>query len=100
MKVTVQSIAFTLKKEVSDFIQNKVKKLARFYRDIIGIEVFLKVDKPGTRNNKVCRIRLVVPGNDMLSGAKCQTFEAATAQAVVALERQIERRKTKFITYR
>ena len=100
MKINIQSIAFTLRKEVSDFIQNKVKKLARFYREIIGIEVSLKVDKSDTKDNKVCRIRLIIPGNDMLSGAQCQTFEAATVQAVEALERQIERRKTKVINNR
>ncbi len=68
--------------------------------DIIGIEVSLKVDRSNTNNNKVCKIRLVVPGNDMLSGAQGKTFEAATAQAVEVLERQIERRKTKVIANR
>ena len=100
MKVNIQSVAFTLRNEVSDFIQNKVKKLARFYSDIIGIEVSLKLDKPGTKNNKVCRVRLIIPGYDMLSVAQCKTFEAATAQAVKALEKQIEKRKTKGITGR
>ena len=93
MKINIQSIAFTLKKEASNFIQFKVKKLTRFYRDIISIEVSLKVDKSNTRKNKLCRIRLIIPGNDMFSSAQSKTFEAATAQAVEALERQIERRK-------
>ena len=96
MKINIQSIAFTLRKEVSDFIQNKVRKLSRFYNQIIGVEVCLKVDKSNTRDNKVCTIRLIIPGNDMLSAAQCKTFEAATAQAVAVLERQIERRKTKY----
>lgn len=100
MKINIQSIAFTLRNEVSDFIQNKVKKLTRFYKDIVGIEVSLKVDKSATRNNKVCRLRLIIPGNDMLSVAQCKSFEAATAQAVKALERQIERRKTKVMINR
>ena len=99
MKIKIQGIAFTLRKEVSDFIQNKARKLTRFYREIIGIEVSLKVDKSDTRDNKVCRIRFI-PGNDMLSGAQCKSFEAATVQAVEALERQIERRKTRVITNR
>ena len=100
MKINITNIAFTLRKELGDLIQNKVKKLVRFYKEIIGIEVSLKVDKSDTRDNKVCRIRLIIPGNDMLSGAQCKTFEAATAQAVEALERQIERRKTKVINKR
>jgi ribosomal subunit interface protein len=100
MKINIQSIAFTLRQEVSDFIQNKVKKLTRFYRAIIGIEVSLKVDKSAAKDNKGCRIRLIIPGNDMLSDAQSKTFEAATVQAVDALERQIERRKTRLLTNR
>ena len=45
MKINIQSIAFTLRKEASDFIKNKVKKLTRFYSEIISIEVSLKIDK-------------------------------------------------------
>jgi ribosomal subunit interface protein len=95
MKINIQSIAFTLRKEASDFIQNKVIKLSRFYREIIGAEVCLKVDKSNTKDNKLCTIRLIILGNDMLSGARCKSFEAATARAVSILERQIERRRIK-----
>ena len=100
MKINIQSIAFTVRKEASDFIKNKVKKLTRFYSEIISIEVSLKIDKSNTQNNKICRIRLIIPGYDMLSGARCKTFEAATAQAIKALQRQIERRKTKVVANR
>jgi putative sigma-54 modulation protein len=93
MKINIQSIAFTLRKEVSDFIQDKVKKLTRFYRDIISIEVSLKVDKSNTKKNKLCRIRLIIPGNDIFSSAQSKSFEEATSLAVEALERQIEKRK-------
>ena len=100
MKIHIRSIAFRLKKEINDFIQSKVKKLARFYREIICIEVCLKVDKSNTKKNKLCSIRLIIPGNNMLSSARCNTFEEATAQAVEALQRQIEKRKTKLLTNR
>ncbi len=100
MKIHIQSIAFTLRKEVGDFIQGKVKKLIRFYREIISIEVSLKVDKSNTKKNKFCTIRLIIPGNDLLSSARCKTFEAATAQAVEALARQVKKRKTKVLTSR
>jgi ribosomal subunit interface protein len=100
MKINIRNIAFTLRKEVGDRIQNKVKKLACFCSEIIGIEVSLKVDKSTKNKNKTCNIRLVVPGYDLLSGARHETFEGATAQAVEALERQIERRKTRLISTR
>ena len=100
MKINIQSIAFKLRNEVTGFIQHKVKKLTRIYKEIIGIEISLKVEKSGTRDNKICSIRLIIPGYDMLSAARCRTFEAATSQAVEALARQIEKRKTKIIAGR
>ena len=100
MKISIQSIAFSLRKEVYDLIKAKVKKLNRFYKEIISIEVALKVDKSNSQENKICRMRLVIPGNDLLSGARCSSFEAATAQAIKALQRQIERRKTKAAAYK
>ena len=70
------------------------------YSEIISIEISLKLNKSETKDNKVCRIGLVIPGYDMLAGAQCRTFEAATSVAIEALERQIEKRKTKLMANR
>ena len=70
------------------------------YSEILGIEISLKLNKSATKENKVCRIRLIIPGYDMLANAQCHTFEAATAVAIEALERQIEKRKNKLIANR
>ena len=91
MKINIKGIAFTLRKELTDFVNGKVKKLKHLYREIISIEISLKFNKSETKDNKVCRIRLVIPGYDMHVNAQCQTFEAATAGAIDAIERQIER---------
>jgi ribosomal subunit interface protein len=100
MKINIQSIAFTLRKELSDFVKGKVKKLNHLYSEIMRIEISLKVNKSETKHNKVCRIMLVIPGYDMLANAQRQTFEEAMAAAIEALERQIEKRKTKLIASR
>jgi putative sigma-54 modulation protein len=100
MKINIQGIAFTLKKELTDFVNRKAKKLKHLYNGIISIDISLKISKSETKDNKVCRIRLVIPGYDMLAGAQCQTFESATAIAIEALERQIEKRKNKLLANR
>ena len=100
MKINIRGIGFTLRKELNDLINSKVKKLKNLYSEIINIDISLKLNKSQTRDNKVCRIRLVIPGYDMLAGAQCQTFEASTSVAIEALERQIEKRKTKLIANR
>ena len=97
MKLKFQSLDFTASQELTDFIKNKVAKLKYFYDEIIWSEVCLKLDKSDTKENKVCEIRLAIPGNDLLANAQCKTFEEAAAQCVEALAKQIKKRKTKII---
>lgn len=100
MKINIRGIAITLRKELTDFVNGKVKKLKHLYGEIISIEISFRINKSETKDNKVCRIRLIIPGYDMLADAKCQTFESATAVAIEALERQIEKRKNKLLANR
>jgi ribosomal subunit interface protein len=100
MTIKIKTLGFTAKQELIDFVHEKVGKCSRLYDKIIGSEVCFDVDKSNTKENKVCDIRLIIPGNDLLSSAQCKTFEEATAQAVEALERQIEKRKTKLMVTR
>jgi len=69
MKITIQSKDFTAKIELTDFIKEKTEKLFRMYDKIVSCEVLLKIDKSETKDNKICDIRLVIPGNDLLAGA-------------------------------
>ncbi len=95
MNIKIKTLGFTAKPELTDFVHEKVEKFAHLYDKIISCEVSFSLDKSDTNENKVCDIRLVIPGNDLLSSAQCKIFEEATAKAVEALERQIEKRKTK-----
>lgn len=95
MKINIQSIGFRLKQQLSALAQKKVEKFKRLCGDAIRIEVQFKLDGAGTVENKLCGIRLVIPGYDMLSNIKSNSFEEAIAKAVEALERQIEKRKKK-----
>lgn len=95
MNITIQPKDFTAKEGLTDFIKEKAEKLFRMYDKIISCEVVLKIDKSETKENKVCDMRLMIPGNDLLASAQCQTFEEAAVQAIKSLEKQIEKRKTK-----
>ena len=95
MKIEIQSRDFTAKSDLLDFIKEKVEKLGRFYQEIISSEVCLALDKSDTNDNKFCEIKLLIPGNDLFASAQCKSFEEATVEVVTALERQIEKHKTK-----
>ncbi len=95
MKTNIQSIGFTASEALTAFVKEKTAKLSLHFENILSSEVSLSMDKSSTKENKVCDIRLVIPGNDLLAKAQCKTFEEAVAQASDALVKQVEKHKTK-----
>ncbi len=95
MNINIQSLDFTAKEELHEFVKEKVARLGRYLDTIISYEITLRIDKSETNDNKITDIRLVIPGNDLLASSRASSFEKATSQAIEALERQIEKRKTK-----
>ena len=100
MKTNIQSIGFTASEELTAFVKEKTAKLSLHFENILTSEVCLSTDKSSTKENKVCDIRLVIPGNDLLAKSQCKTFEEAMAQASDALVKQIEKHKTKIAAKR
>ena len=95
MITNIQSIGFTANDELITFVNERTAKLGHYLESIISSEVCLSTDKSDTKENKVCDIRLVIPGNDLLASAQCKSFEEATTKAADALMKQIEKHKTK-----
>ncbi len=95
MDIKIHSVHFDADKKLVDFIENKVNKLDQFYDNIIGAEVFLKVEKTQTPDNKIAEIKLQIPGSDLFAKKQSDTFEESTDAAVSALEKQLKKRKDK-----
>lgn len=94
MKIIIHTPDFKAGQRLLDFINEKVTKLNRFLEEIDDATVSLKLDNSDTGENKVCEIRLSIPGNDLFASRQCKTFEEATARAVDALRSQIAARKS------
>ena len=97
MKIDIQTPGFTVKPGLTNYVYEKVEKLSRFYGEIIAGEVSLRLDNSDTKENKLCEIRLAIPGNDLMASAQCKTFEEAASKAVEIIKGQIKRKKTKII---
>jgi putative sigma-54 modulation protein len=95
MKVNVQSIDFKASEDLIAYAEKKVERLFRYLDNIMACDINLKVDNADNRENKVANIRLVIPGNDLIAHHQSHSFEAAISAAAEALERQIEKYKTK-----
>jgi ribosomal subunit interface protein len=96
MKITIQSPHFEVGEYLTKLVTDKTKKLARFNERIIKAEVYLKFDKSGTDDDKVCEIKVVAPGEHLFASRKCLTFEEAINETVKALELQIAKKKTRW----
>jgi len=96
MNTKVHSIRFDADKKLLAFIDAKINKLPTYYDDILGAEVFLRLDKDSSdRENKVVEIRLEIKGSSIFAKKQCKTFEEATDQTTDALVKQLLKRKQK-----
>ncbi len=95
MDIKVHSIHFDADIKLINFIEEKVGKLTQYDSSIIAGEVFLRLDKSETKENKVAEIKLNVPGKDLFAKSQCRSFEEAVDKTVEALRKQVRKHKGK-----
>ena len=96
MDITMHSIRFDADQKLISFIDTKVKKLPTVFDDILGAEIFLRLDKDTSdRENKLVEIKLDVKGQTVFAKKQCKTFEEATDLSIDALKKQLVKRKAK-----
>lgn len=94
MQIITQTIHFTARPELDAHVNDKVNHLERYYDKIESANVTLKVE-PHADGDKLCEIRLAIPGNDLFVKKYADSFEEAVNRTVDVLEEQIHRLKGK-----
>jgi len=95
MNIQIHSVRFDADKKLLDFVDQKVKKLGRYYDQIIGVDVFLRLAKSENTENKIAEVKLDIPVNPLFAKKQSKTFEEAIDLAIDALKIQISRQKEK-----
>ena len=93
MRLIIQTPDFRASEKLTDFVTENVEKLGLLSDRILEAQVLLKVEKSATNKNKICELKLVIPGNDIFSSRQSATFEEGVAEAVEAVKPQIKRWK-------
>jgi putative sigma-54 modulation protein len=95
MNIKINSVKFSATKKLESFVENRIKKLSQFSDDIVGAEVFLKLENTQDLENKVAEIRLEIPGNDLFAKKQSKSFEESTDNVIDALIKQLTKHKEK-----
>jgi putative sigma-54 modulation protein len=95
MNIKINSVKFSATKKLESFIENRIKKLSQYSDDIVGAEVFLKLENTPDLENKVTEIRLELPGNELFAKKQSKSFEESTDNVIDALIKQITKHKEK-----
>jgi putative sigma-54 modulation protein len=93
MKTIIETPNFNAKDSLTDFVKLHVEKLETLSDQIVESRVFLKLDKFDNKENKVCEIKVSLPGNDLFASKHADSFEEAVTQCVDALKHQLKRWK-------
>lgn len=96
MNIHIQSVQFSADSKLTSFIEKKMSKLQHFYDKIINVEVFLSLDNKGSQvKDKVTKVKVNVPGNQLIVTESSKVFEEGIDLAIDNLVRQLLRYKEK-----
>jgi ribosomal subunit interface protein len=94
MEIKINALNRYPSQELLQFIDEKMEKLSRHSSQIIRAEVTLKtVNHHQNTGNKVCEVRLVVPGYDHYVAKSSDDFQKSVSSAIDALSTILERKK-------
>lgn len=95
MKIEIQSIHFSPDSSLLNFVNKKVKKLSQLDYSLINSDVFLKIEKPESPDNKIAEIRIHSSKGEYFAKKQCDTFEESVDLSVQALRKQMLKSKGK-----
>ena len=70
MHIQIHSIHFDADERLLSFVRAKLDKLLTFNNEMQRCEVFLRIEKSESRDNKVVEVKVHVPGKDLLPNAR------------------------------
>lgn len=95
MKWDIQTVGFHAQDELIAHTQEKTEGLQKYYDQIVGAEVYLKLVQDQHKQTKVAEIKLNIPGNDLYAESSSDGFEKSVNESVEKLKGQIRKLKTK-----
>ena len=89
MKVNIQTSGFRARRTLIDLANQHVRKFGVISDRILEAQICLRIDKSETDKDKVCALKIVIPGNDLFASKQSETFEQSIAKACNAIRHQL-----------
>ncbi len=99
MTIHMQTLNFSIKSSLTEFINTRLSKFPTFHSRIISSEIYLKLENISEKENKRVEIRVKLPGDDLIIKKQRRTFEEAIDACSTAMERMLITRKEKSRTH-
>jgi putative sigma-54 modulation protein len=99
MEAIFQFVQLTKSERLEELTQKKLDKLENKYDWIIRADVFFKKQDGMDPKGFICNIKLSVPGPQVFAESNETSFEAAMAETVSDLDRQLSKRKAQMNTH-
>lgn len=99
MEAIFQFVQLTRSESLEEYTQEKLDKLENKYNWVIRAEVFIKKQEGMDPKGFICNIKLSVPGPQVFAESNEDSFEAAVAETIRDLERQLAKRKSQMQTH-
>lgn len=99
MEAIFQFVQLSKSERLEELTQKKLDKLEIKFDWIIRADVFFKKQDGEEPKGFICNIKLSVPGNQIFAESNENSFEAAMAETVRDLDRQLDKRKAQMTTH-
>lgn len=99
MTINIQYVKMPTSEAMSEYVENKLQKLAEKYDWLIRADVSFKLENNVYGKGNICEMELSLPGPKIFATSKEATFEAAAKETISDLEKQLKKRKAKFSTH-
>jgi len=93
MTINIQYLHMPTSEAMNELITQKLEKLSAKYDWIVSTDVYFKLANDPRGKNKVCEMKMEVPGPRIFAKSTEDNFEKAAAQTLKDLERQLKKRK-------
>jgi putative sigma-54 modulation protein len=97
MRLQLHAVKFTADQSLLEFVERKLSKLDTFHDQILGVDVFLRLDGSETSKvkEKIVEVRLLLPGKELFVTERDKSFESATDRILDVMKDKLVRCKEK-----